>query len=53
MLLSTFTFANWTMAVTTAMISAREKEITVRGMVMVSPGSRIFGKESSRIPSSR
>jgi len=37
------------MAVTTAITRAREKEITVSGMVMVSPGSRIFGKDSRRI----
>jgi hypothetical protein len=41
------------MAATTAMTRAREKEITVRGMVMVRPGRRILGKDSIRMFSKR
>ena len=40
-------------AAATAMTIAREKAITVSGMVTVSPGRRIFQKESSKIPTSR
>ena len=39
--------ANCTMATHTAMTIASEKEMTVKGMVAVSPGRRIFQKESA------
>ncbi len=37
-------------AAMTAMTIASENEITVSGMVIVRPGSRIFGNESIKIP---
>ena len=46
MFLRTLIFANCTIAVIIAMIIAKVKEIIVRGIVVINPGSSILGKES-------